>query len=145
VDRTTRQAHVLDGLPRVIATVIPSPRPRIANVSCCGSFALTTESPALKPRWAAAKSFHDRCKTLDALAMRRSDQVELVAMINEALGDPSSTSKHTTTTPNSVAEREQAIAALEARLTPVERLEYYESIAQGELRFDALSAILRTR
>jgi hypothetical protein len=66
-------------------------------------------------------------------------------MINETLGDPSSTSQHITTPPNSVREMEEAIAALEARLTPVERLEYYESVAQGELRFDALSAILRTR
>ncbi len=65
--------------------------------------------------------------------------------IDEVVRDLSSGTKHTTTATPSIGEMEQAIAELEARLTPAERLEYYECIAQGELRVDALSAILSTR
>ena len=66
-------------------------------------------------------------------------------MIDEALQNPSSAAKLTTAATPSVSKMEQTIAELEARLTPAERLEYYECIAQGELRVDALSAILSTR
>jgi hypothetical protein len=66
-------------------------------------------------------------------------------MIDEALRNPSSAAKHATAATPSIGEMERAIADLEARLTPAERLEYYECVAQGELRFDALSAILSTR
>jgi len=66
-------------------------------------------------------------------------------MIDEALQNRSSAAKLTTVATPSVSKMEQTIAELEARLTPAERLEYYECIAQGELRVDALSAILSTR
>jgi hypothetical protein len=66
-------------------------------------------------------------------------------MIDEAFRDLSSATKHGAAATPSIGETEQAIAELEARLTPAERLEYYECVAQGELRFDALSAILSTR
>jgi hypothetical protein len=65
--------------------------------------------------------------------------------IDEVVRDLSSATNHIPTTPGSIGEMERVIAELEARLTPVERLEYYECVAQGELRFDALSTILRTR
>jgi hypothetical protein len=46
---------------------------------------------------------------------------------------------------DSILEPEREIAELEAQLTPTQRLEYHESIAQGEDRFDALTAILKVR
>jgi hypothetical protein len=66
-------------------------------------------------------------------------------MIDEALQNPSSAAKHTTAATPSISKMERTIAELEARLTPAERLEYYECIAQGELRVDVLTAILSTR
>jgi hypothetical protein len=66
-------------------------------------------------------------------------------MIDGAFRDRSSSTEHGAAATPSIPEMERAIAELEARLTPAERLEYYECIAQGELRFDALSAILSTR
>jgi len=65
-------------------------------------------------------------------------------MTDEAFRDLCAT-KHAAAATPSIGKMEQAIADLEARLMPAERLEYYECVAQGEPRFDALSAILSTR
>src|SRR5712691_13099669 len=53
------------------------------------------------------------------------DGVKSLAMIDEALRNPSSAAKQTTAATPSVGKMERAIAELEARLTPAERLEYY--------------------